>query len=83
MSERYVCDRNGGTKGRYLRRPEWLCPRCGDWSGWNGHRCQSCHRRVCCNCFHHDMGCCMSAAGSDVQPSTKQIQLCSEVNPHG
>lgn len=77
MRERYVCDRNGGDKARYLRRREWTCPRCGDVSHFNGHICQDCRRRVCCGCFHHDMGCCLSAQGSDCQPSLYAQGLCT------
>jgi hypothetical protein len=66
--ERYVCDRNGGEKARYLRRRLWRCPCCGNDREWNGHICQDCHRRVCCACFHHDMGCCLTAPGSDCDP---------------
>ncbi len=79
MSERYACDRNGGMKGRYLQRQAWICPRCGDENLWNGHNCSDCHRRVCCACFHHDMGCCLSSGGSDVAPTKPQIQTCKEV----
>lgn len=77
MSERYICDRNGGDKKNYLRRKAWMCPRCGEERYWNGHICQDCHRRVCCQCFHHDMGCCLSAGGSDVEP-TRVMVRCGE-----
>lgn len=81
MRERYVCDRNGGEKARYLRRRPWVCPRCGAWKEFNGHRCQECHRRVCCECFHHDMGCCVTAAGSDVYPSEYGLAMLPKSNP--
>lgn len=68
MSERYKCDRNGGCKADYLRRRVWTCPHCGAEKFSNGHVCSDCRRRVCCECFHHDMGCCITAPGSDVRP---------------
>ena len=67
--ERYKCDRNGGTPGRYLLRKPWWCPSCGELKEMAGHRCADCRRRVCCSCFHHDLGCCLAAAGSDCRPS--------------
>lgn len=75
MRERYVCDRNGGEKANYLRRRPWDCPCCGHTMHNNGHICQDCHRRVCCGCFHHDIGACITAAGSDVPPCGKSLAL--------
>jgi hypothetical protein len=65
LGERYKCDRNGGVLGRYLRRPRWHCPNCGEESVYVGHRCQDCRRRVCCSCFHHDLGACIGCPGCD------------------
>lgn len=64
-NERYKCDRNGGAPVWYLRRKPWLCPSCGQESRFAGHICQDCHRRVCCDCFHHDLAACLTAPGSD------------------
>ncbi len=72
---RYVCDRNGGVKGAYLRRKPWTCPRCGEKKYMNGHICVDCRKRVCCQCFHHDLGCCLSAEGSDVDAGL-QVEKC-------
>ena len=40
------------------RRTLWICPRCDNHSPYNGHRCQNCHRVVCCPCFDHLDGVC-------------------------
>lgn len=74
---RYVCDRAGGTYS--IRRKPWTCPRCGEERERNGHRCQDCRRRVCCQCFHHDIGICLSGGGSDVKPTVAQIERCPGV----
>jgi len=58
-NERWKCDRNGGVLARYMRAPKrWWCDRCGEEQNYRGHRCQECRRRVCCQCFHHDLGTC-------------------------
>lgn len=69
MAERYKCDRNGGVRARSQERRAWICPSCGVERFYAGHVCQDCHRRVCCQCFHHDLGACLTAGGSDVRPS--------------
>jgi hypothetical protein len=76
VRERYKCDRNGGVLGNYMRRPAWWCPSCGEERWTMGHRCQDCRRRVCCQCFHHDLGACLSAGGSDVKPTIPVIAPC-------
>lgn len=53
---------------RYMSRRPWDCPSCGKEQEWAGHRCQWCKRRICCACFHHDTGMCLSNTGSDVAP---------------
>jgi hypothetical protein len=78
LHERYKCDRNGGVHGRYLRRAAWRCPSCGAWRDWAGHRCQDCRRRVCCQCFHHDLGACLTCGGSDVAPSLPIVETCAQ-----
>jgi hypothetical protein len=76
--ERYKCDRNGGQHGRYLSRADWRCPSCGELRWWAGHRCQDCRRRVCCQCFHHDLAACLTCGGSDVEPTIPVIETCGQ-----
>ncbi len=80
---RYVCDRNGGVKSNYLRRKPWICPRCGETTQWNGHICQDCHHRVCCECFHHDLGVCLSSPGSDCKPCEYETRRMKRFTPCG
>lgn len=73
--ERYKCDRNGGAKRAYLRRPEWVCPHCATIESYAGHRCQDCRRRVCCSCFHHDLAICLSGPGSDMGTAQMRFSI--------
>jgi tRNA(Ile2) C34 agmatinyltransferase TiaS len=75
----WKCDRNGGQNmARYMRRRVWDCPHCGDEQHSAGHRCQDCHRRICCSCFHHDIGICLSGGGSDVEPTKRIAAACQK-----
>lgn len=60
----WKCDRNGGMGGRYLERKPWLCPHCDVLQVLAGHICDTCHRRICCGCFDHESGCCISSSGA-------------------
>lgn len=64
--ERYKCDRGGGFRKAYERVKPWTCPYCGWEQRFSGHRCQDCRRRICCDCFHHDLVICLGGPGTDV-----------------
>jgi hypothetical protein len=73
----WKCDRHGGQNfARYMRRRPWDCLHCGDEQSQAGHRCTDCGRRVCCSCFHHDIGICLTGGGSDVRPSKTVAAAC-------